>query len=199
MRRIALMLAVVTLLSGAGPAMAERLVVSLSNHRVAVTSSFVGEELVLFGTIEPDPVTTPLRPPYDLVVTVTGPAPDPAHAAQGAHARYLGQRRFARILARAVLSCRAEQSARSTPSPTRTRCAACRSGSTIFCLPQRIGTDFADTVRDDPFRRAFVRLQTQQGLYRESATAVTFLTPTVFRAAIPMPAAVPTGSYANRR
>ena len=64
-----------------------------------------------------------------------------------------------------------------------------------FLLPQRIGADLADTVRDDPFRRAFVRLQTQQGLYRESATAVTFLTPTVFRAAIPMPAAVPTGSY----
>ena len=49
--------------------------------------------------------------------------------------------------------------------------------------------------RDDSFRRAFVRLQTQQGLYRESANAVTFLTPTVFRAAIPMPAAVPTGTY----
>jgi uncharacterized protein (TIGR02186 family) len=64
-----------------------------------------------------------------------------------------------------------------------------------FLLPQRIGADVADTVRDDPFRVAFVRLQTQQGLYRESATAVTFLTPTVFRAAIPMPAAVPTGSY----
>ena len=54
-----------------------------------------------------------------------------------------------------------------------------------FLLPQRIGPDIADTVRDDPFRRAFVRLQTQQGLYRESGTAVTFLTPTVFRAAIP--------------
>jgi len=62
-------------------------------------------------------------------------------------------------------------------------------------LPQRIGPDDADTVRDDPFRRAFVQLEKQQGLYRESATAVTFLTPTVFRAAIPMPAAVPTGNY----
>ena len=62
-------------------------------------------------------------------------------------------------------------------------------------MPQRIGSDFADTVRDDPFRAAFVRLETQQGLYRESPTAVTFLTPTVFRAAIPLPAAVPTGSY----
>ena len=65
-----------------------------------------------------------------------------------------------------------------------------------FLLPQRIGADLADTVRDDPFRSAFVRLQIQQGLYRESGTAVTFLTPTVFRAAIPMPAAVSTGSYA---
>jgi len=67
MRRIAITLAFIALICGAGPALAERLVVSLSNHRVAVTSSFVGEELVLFGTIEPDPVTSPLRPPYDLV------------------------------------------------------------------------------------------------------------------------------------
>ena len=73
MRRIAITLAFIALLCGVGPATAERLVVSLSNHRVAVTSSFVGEELVLFGTVEPDPVTSPLRPPYDLVVTVTGP------------------------------------------------------------------------------------------------------------------------------
>ena len=64
-----------------------------------------------------------------------------------------------------------------------------------FLLPQRIGADLADTVRDDPFRSAFVRLENQQGLYRELGTAVTFLTPTVFRAAIPMPAAVSTGSY----
>ena len=68
-------------------------------------------------------------------------------------------------------------------------------GLNYFLLPQRIGPDVADTVTDDPFRRAFVRLQRQQGLYRESSTAVTFLTPTVFRTAIAMPAAVPTGTY----
>ena len=32
-----------------------------------------------------------------------------------------------------------------------------------FLLPQRIGADIADTVRDDPFRRAFVRLQNAAG------------------------------------
>ena len=73
MRRLALILAIVLLAGGARPAAAERLVVSLSNHRVAVTSSFVGEDLVLFGTIEPDQPRTALRPSYNLVVTVTGP------------------------------------------------------------------------------------------------------------------------------
>ena len=55
MRRIALIARWSSLAAcGARPAAAERLVVSLSNHRVAITSSFVGEDLVLFGTIEPD-------------------------------------------------------------------------------------------------------------------------------------------------
>jgi hypothetical protein len=56
MRRAVISFAFVVLASvvfafGAEPAVAERLVVSLSNHRVAVTSNFVGEELVLFGTV----------------------------------------------------------------------------------------------------------------------------------------------------
>ena len=61
MRR--LLCTLLVLLCGLGSAAAEQLVVSLSNHRVAVTSSFVGEELVLFGTIEPDPVTSPCARP----------------------------------------------------------------------------------------------------------------------------------------
>jgi uncharacterized protein (TIGR02186 family) len=65
-----------------------------------------------------------------------------------------------------------------------------------FLLPQRIGPDIADTVRDDPYRLAFVRLENGQGLYREEPNAVTFLTPTVFRALIPLPANIPTGSFA---
>ena len=63
MQRLATALALLFVACIAGPASAERLVVSLSNHRVAVTSNFVGEELVLFGTIEPDPVRSALGPP----------------------------------------------------------------------------------------------------------------------------------------
>ena len=57
------------------PAQAERLIVSVSNHRVTVTPNYSGEELVLFGSVEKD-ATTPANRNYDLVVTVAGPRAD---------------------------------------------------------------------------------------------------------------------------
>ena len=47
-------------------------------------------------------------------------------------------------------------------------------------LTQRVGSRFCRCRADDPFRRAFVRLRSEHGLYREATTAVTFLTPTCF-------------------
>jgi uncharacterized protein (TIGR02186 family) len=195
MRRLTLTLALFAMACSVESATAERLVVSLSNHRVAVTSSFVGEDLVLFGTIEPDSGSATARPPYDLVVTVTGPRQTLRTRRKE---RVLGiwvnvdSREFVRVPSYlAVLSNRQVNDIANQETLRRLQV-----GLDYFLLPQRIGPDIADTVRGDPFRQAFVRLQTQHGLYRESSTAVTFLTPTVFRAAIPMPAAVPTGSYA---
>ncbi len=194
MRRLALTLALVVLAGGLHPAAAERLVVSLSNHRVAITSSFVGDDLVLFGTIEPDPGKTALRSAYNLVVTVTGPRETMRTRRKQ---RVLGiwvntdSREFVRVPSYlAVLSNRPANEIAPLEVLRRLQI-----GLDNFLLPQRIGPDLADTVREDPFRVAFIRLQTQYGLYRESATAVTFLTPTVFRAAVPVPANVPTGSY----
>src|SRR6202795_2877841 len=58
------------------PARAERLIVSVSNHRVTVTPNYSGEELVLFGSVEKDANTPATRSSYDLVVTVAGPRAD---------------------------------------------------------------------------------------------------------------------------
>jgi uncharacterized protein (TIGR02186 family) len=68
-------------------------------------------------------------------------------------------------------------------------------GLSNVLLTQRIGTDYADVVATDAFRSAFVRLRTEHGLYREATSAVTFLTPTLFRTGIPLPAEVPIGTY----
>jgi uncharacterized protein (TIGR02186 family) len=194
MRWLAPMALIVSIAGGINPAAAERLVVSLSNHRVAVTSSFTGEDLVLFGTVEPDAGKTALRPAYDLVVTVTGPR---QALRTRRKERVLGiwvnidSREFVRAPSYlAILSNRPVADIASQDVLRRLQI-----GLDNFLLPQRIGPDLADTVRDDPFRVAFVRLENLQGLYRESGTAVTFLTPTVFRAAIPLPANVPTGIY----
>ena len=56
-------IALIAWLAGAAAdrACAERLIVSVSNHRVTVTSNYVGEELVLFGSVESDGPGQPLR------------------------------------------------------------------------------------------------------------------------------------------
>ena len=196
MRRLIIFsIALAAVVAAASPAAAERLVVSLSNHRVAITSNFVGADLVLFGTVERDAVTVARRSGYDLVVTVTGPRQNMRTRRKD---RVLGiwvnadSRMFVRVPAYlAVLSNRPVEEI-SNPDTLRRE----QVGLDNFLLTQRVGVDLGDTVRDDPFRAAFVRLESEHGRYRESHTAVTFLTPIVFRAAIPLPDNVPTGNYA---
>ncbi len=183
------------LLAGSAcPAAAERLVVSLSNHRVAVTSNFTGENLVLFGTIEPDKGKTTRADGYNLVVTVAGPRQN-YHTRR--KARVIGiwvntdSREFVNVPSYlAVLS---NRPVKDIAKPEILR--RLQIGLDNFILTQRIGPDFADTVSNDPFRVAFVRSKSDQDLYQQSPAAVTFLTPTVFRAAIPLPADVRTGTY----
>lgn len=194
MKRRALIAALLLTACAALPAQAERLVVSMSNHRVAVTSSFTGEDLVLFGTIEPDRPRGPLRNAYDLVVTVKGP---PHTLRTRRKERVAGiwvnvdSRQFVRVPSYLGILSNRPIPAIANPEIAR----RLQLGLNNIILTQRVGADFADTVPDDAFRTAFVALETQYGLYRESPNAVTFLTPTVFRVAIPIPANAPTGSY----
>ena len=191
MKRIAV--ALVALACCGGSVAQERLVISLSNQRVSITSNFAGEDLVLFGTVERDAV-----PQYggghDIVVTVAGPK------------RTLRTRRKTRVLgiwvnvdSREFVSVPAYLAVPSSKPVTeiasRDVLRRLQIGLDNYILRQHIGADFADTVPDEPFRAAFVRLAKEQQLYSQSPTAVTFLTPTVFRAAIPLPSDVPTGNY----
>src|SRR5258708_5738190 len=68
--------AVAALASAATPAAAERIIASLSNHRVMITPNFTGEELVLFGAIEREPNNPVRNGNYDILATVTGPRQD---------------------------------------------------------------------------------------------------------------------------
>jgi uncharacterized protein (TIGR02186 family) len=176
------------------PAAAERLVTSLSQHRIEVTSNFSGEDLVLFGSVERDAATIPRRGGYDIVVTVTGPRKTFVTRRKE---RRLGiwinvdSREFVGVPSfLAVLSNRPIDRIAAPDARRRLQL-----GLEYSSLPQKVGGHFADVVVDDPFRKAFVRLNAQHGLYHESEHAVTFLTPNLFRAAIPVPASVSVGTY----
>ena len=178
----------------AQPAYAERLIVSVSNHRVTVTPAYSGEELVLFGSVEKDASTPANRTSYDLVVTVIGPRADMVTRRKE---RKFGiwintdYREFIQVPTYLALFSNRPFGAIASPDVQRRQ----QLGLNNVLLPQRVGTDYADVVPNDAFRSAFVRLRREHGLYREETSAVTFLTPTLFRTGIPLPAAVPIGTY----
>jgi uncharacterized protein (TIGR02186 family) len=196
MARIPLTLAALALgvALAASPARAERLIASVSNHRVTVTPNYSGEELVLFGSVEKDAQTPANRANYDLVVTVSGPRADMVTRRKE---RRFGiwintdSRQFLKVPSYLALFSNRPFDAIASPEVQRRQ----QLGLNNVLLTQRVGPDYADVVPADPFRRAFVRLRSEHGLYRESTSAVTFLTPTLFRTGIPLPGEVPIGTY----
>jgi uncharacterized protein (TIGR02186 family) len=178
----------------AGRAQADSLIVSISNPRITVTPNYSGGELVLFGAIEKDVDTPRDRAVYDLVVTVAGPRADMVTRRKE---RKFGiwvntdSRQFLMVPSYLAVFANRPFDAIAPPEVQRRQ----QLGINHVLLTQRVGPDYADVVADDLFRSAFVRLRTEHGLYRQETSAVTFLTPTVFRTSIPLPAAVPIGAF----
>jgi uncharacterized protein (TIGR02186 family) len=192
--RIAVCLALLAPLVAPRDVHAERLIVSVSNHRVTVTPNYSGEELVLFGAVEKDAATPAAARAYDLVVTVSGPRADMVTRRKE---RKFGiwvnsdYRQFLKVPSYLALFANRPFEDIADSDVARRQ----QLGLDNVLLTQRIGTDYADVVPNDVFRSAFVRLQQQRGLYREDTSAVTFITPTLFRTGIPLPAQVPIGTY----
>jgi uncharacterized protein (TIGR02186 family) len=197
-RSLALMLvAAAAAITGAAPtAAAERLVTSLSEHRVMVTSSFNGSEVVLFGGIERDTGGLPPRGNYDIAVTVTGPRQTVVTFRKE---RMLGiwvnyeSRVFENAPSYlAVLSNRPLEAIASAGTLRRLQL-----GLDNIALPQRTASESAspDDATGETFRKAFLKLKDEHGLYRQESNGVTFLTPALFQTSIALPAEVPTGTY----
>jgi uncharacterized protein (TIGR02186 family) len=193
-RTIAAILAAALWLADVGPAAAERLVISLSTHRVLINQNFTGVELTLFGTVEPDAASVGRAGGgYTVVVTVIGPRES---VVTWRKERVLGiwvnahSKTF--VNAPTYLAVLANRPIDAIASPEILR--RFQIGLAQFPLMEQPGATVATPV-DDAFRAAFVRVKREHGLYREQSNAVTFLTPNLFRAAIALPANVPVGEY----
>jgi uncharacterized protein (TIGR02186 family) len=193
-RTIAATLAVAASIALGTPAGAERLITTLSTSRVLIASNFTGADVVLFGSVERDAQTVARRGGYDIVVTVTGPRETVMTFRKE---RVVGiwinsaQRTF--VKAPSYLTVLANRTINEIADINTLR--RSQTGLARVLLPQEISGDIADSIRDDPFRQAFLRLKIERGLYRELQNGVTFLTPALIRAAIPIPDNAPTGAY----
>jgi uncharacterized protein (TIGR02186 family) len=192
---IAICFAALLLLAfSAPPARAERLIASLSSHVVQITSNFTGVELTLFGTVENDQAAPPPGGGYDIVVTVTGPRQS-AVARQKERIFGIWINAASRTFIDApsylaVLSTRPFESIASPDTLHRELV-----GIANVPMEQKIGPDISDAVPNDPFRQAFVRLKHERNLYGEITDGVTFRTPSLYRAAIYVPAEAVIGNY----
>jgi uncharacterized protein (TIGR02186 family) len=195
MRAVIAVPAMCTMLTcAATPAEAERLVASISNHRVMVTSNFTGDELVLFGGVERDASTVPHRGGYDIIVSVIGPRQNMETFHKQ---RVLGiwVNADSRVFENApsylaLLSNRPLEAIANAETLRRLQL-----GLDNVVLLQRASVHIADSATDDPFRQAFLRIKRERGLYRQQTNGVTMLTSALFRASIPLPAEVPVGNY----
>jgi uncharacterized protein (TIGR02186 family) len=187
-------LALAAILALGTPAAAEKLITTLSTSRVLIASNFTGADVVLFGSVERDAQTVARRGGYDIVVTVTGPRETVVTFRKE---RVAGvwinsdQRTF--VKAPSYLTVLANRTINEVADINTLR--RTQTGLARVLLPQEISGDIADSIRDDPFRQAFLRLKIERGLYREQQNGVTFLTPALIRAAIPIPDNAPTGAY----
>ncbi len=174
-------------------ASAEDLVTALSSDIVSIQSNFTGTQIVIFGQISRD-LNTIARPgSYDLAIAVEGPAQDITTRRKG---RFLG-----------VWVNRDYETFQQVPSFY-----ALASTQSVGNLGERqvldehgIGLNHLNLAvsgrsavplseRDD-FREAFLRLRQDQGLYSERPGSIEFLTDTMFRTTVPLPANIPVGSY----
>jgi uncharacterized protein (TIGR02186 family) len=174
---------------GAAPAAAERLVTSLSTHQVLISSNFTGTELVLFGSIERDAATVARRGGYDIIVTVIGPREGMVARRKG---RFLGiwtnVQSYTFDRAPAYLAVLSNRPLDAIASPDIAR--RMEIGLRNFPLTQASGSQPPESFKD-----ALIRLRTERGFYREESSAVTFLTPNLFRASIAIPAESELGNY----
>jgi uncharacterized protein (TIGR02186 family) len=177
---------VIALSCHAGPVAAEKIVFDVEPAKISVTSNYGGRSIVVFGVIQAS--DAPARP-YDIVVTVTGPRRTVVvrrkervagvWVNQGGHA-------FADVPAFLGVFSNRPIDAIASKDTLRQQ----RIGTKNILVASEPGDE------DDPYLANLLGIELDDKLYNEQSNAVTFLSSTLFRAEVPLPANVPSGSYA---
>ena len=181
------------LLASMTAASAETLITSLSNHRVLINSNYTGTSIAVFGAIERDAQTVARATAYDVAVTIRGPRQFlVVREKERLGPIWINQEQQKFPLAPAYLSVLTSRPIEEITS------VQLRQRQKIGLKAVINAPDFTNergAGADREFREALYRIKAQEGLYLEDERGVTFLTPDLFRASIPLPATAPPGNY----
>ncbi|ASM71249.1 MULTISPECIES: TIGR02186 family protein [Roseobacteraceae] len=189
---LARILAILTLFT-ALPAMAEQVVLGLSQNEVAITASFDGSEILIFGAVRrEEPI--PDGPPLEVVITVAGPSLPVTVRRK--------ERRFGIwVNTDAVDVDRAPSYyAVASSGPLREVLTNVEDLRYRISVPRAIRSVGAPmTIQDSAsFTNALIRIRTGSDLYQLLEEKVAVDQQTLFRTSIQLPAALTEGGYVTR-
>lgn len=176
--------------SGCAAAGAQTLATALSASRIEITSNFSGTELQVFGVVEHDRLNAAGQPaPFDVVVTVTGPA------------ERVAVRRKERVggvwLNRSSVTFDDVPAffALATSGPLDRITGSPEPDLVTFGAGKMVPEQTLSAEDRAYWRAALVRERTRAGMWEEAIGGVEQITPRFFRAQVALPAHVGAGSY----
>ncbi len=175
-------------------ARAESMQIGLSADEVPITSDFQGTNLIVFGTLEETDPTALLAGGYRVVVVVRGPSEDVVVRKKE---RILGvwvnsqSRRFGSIPSFYSLATNVEV-ANVAPAQVLKDL-----GLGVDNIPMNLVSRAQHTfvVPAPEFSQSLRRIRANKALYADNTQALEFLSPTFYRATLPLPSSAPVGQY----
>lgn len=186
-----LLLALLMLVSCLAPAQAARLVSQLSNDTVEITSSFDGERMNFFGSIEPDAgESAPIVGPFHVIVVVLGPT-------QNRVAREMTNNFGIWINTDQVEYNNFPSYFHVLASDKLTDITDVTTLTTNYILPEAhtLITNAGDWWKGAIFGRQLVRLMSEKGLFGVQENGVNFLSSNFYSARLTLPSDAPPGPY----
>jgi uncharacterized protein (TIGR02186 family) len=173
----------------------ERIVSGLSQTDIAITATFEGSKIFVYGAIERDWFPVPGEPAADVIVSITGPSePVTVRKKEKAGIIWVNAQSLVISAAPSFYAVAATGPLEEILRPvddTRHKISIDQA-VTFAGLAAFTGVDV------DAFRRAVIRLRERTGLYHEAAGAVRLRGPTLFETSVELPANIVEGDYAAR-
>ncbi len=176
----------------AQPALAQRLVSKLSDQEISINSTFAGENMTLFGNVEP-PIgqsEKTISGPFDIVITIQGPS---VTRVVRRKERQLGVWLNAQSVTFSSVPSFFHIMSTGRLDNIATKATYRQLGISIES--QIKGPDSADETRDELFRQQLIRLMSENKMFGIDEHRVSFLSETFYTAQIILPANVPNGTY----